>query len=42
MICKQLLAMHHQPNPDCANQWEVGIGWMDGWMNDEWLGGWVG
>lgn len=22
MVCKQLLAMHHQSNPDCANQWE--------------------
>ena len=26
LVCRQLLAMHHQANPDCANQWEVRMG----------------
>lgn len=23
-VCKQLIEMHHLPQPDCANEWEVG------------------
>lgn len=22
-VCKQLIEMHHLPQPDCANEWEV-------------------
>lgn len=22
-VCSQLIEMHHQPNIDCANEWEV-------------------
>ena len=29
LVCRQLLAMHHQANPDCANQWEVRMGCYD-------------
>ena len=24
-VCKELIHMHHQANPDLANEWEVGI-----------------
>ena len=29
MAVIQLLAMYHQANPDCANQWEVRMGHYD-------------
>ena len=24
-VCRQLIQMHHQPNPDSANEWEVNL-----------------